>query len=139
MEVGRGPLAQLATGKSAAESVRRFWGALLASNALACPIARPCGMRRRRLAGRFDKIQLAGKARLNGRSHRARKIIRARNSAQSGCHTISQAPLQRLQCAGRSNVLASSHSCDSLLHCAVTCEMMSSDSQREHTGVDRTA
>lgn len=47
--------------------------------------------------------------------------------------------LQRLQCAGWPKVLASSHSCDSLLHWAVACAMMSSDWQLEQTGVDRVA
>ena len=46
-------------------------------------------------------------------------------------------PLQRAQCAGWSKVLASSHSCDSLLHWAVACAMMSSDWQFEQTGVER--
>ena len=36
-------------------------------------------------------------------------------------------------------MLANSHSCDSLLHCAVALEMMSSDWQCEQTGVDRVA
>jgi len=52
---------------------------------------------------------------------------------------MSQGPLQRVQCAGWSKMFASSHTCDSLLHCAVACEMMSSDRQCEQTGVDRVA
>ena len=50
-----------------------------------------------------------------------------------------QALLQLLQRVGRSNVLANSHSCDSLLHCTVAWAMTSSDRQVEHTGVDRDA
>jgi hypothetical protein len=57
----------------------------------------------------------------------------------SGSQTMPHGQLQPLQCAGRSNVLASCHSCDSLLHCAVACEMTSSDWQLEQTGVDREA
>ena len=50
---------------------------------------------------------------------------------------MSQALLQLLQCAGWAKVFASSHSCFSLLHCAVACEVMSSERQCEQTGVDR--
>src|SRR3984885_11344797 len=50
-----------------------------------------------------------------------------------------QALLQLLQCVGWSKVLASSHSWDSLLHCTVAREVMSSDRQFEQTGVDRVA
>ncbi len=69
----------------------------------------------------------------------ARTDASNRTPAQSATHLMSQAVLQRLQCVGRSNALANSHCCCSLLHCAVTCEMMSSVSQREHTGVARAA
>jgi hypothetical protein len=50
-----------------------------------------------------------------------------------------QGPLQLRQCAGWSKVAANSQACDSLLHCAVACAMMSSDWQAAQTGVDRVA
>jgi hypothetical protein len=57
----------------------------------------------------------------------------------SGSQVISQALLQWLQCAGRPNVLANSHSWDSLLHWMVAWAMMSSDRHCEQTGVARDA
>ena len=50
---------------------------------------------------------------------------------------MSHGPLQLLQWAGWAKVLASSHSCFSLLHCAVAWEVISSEWQWEQTGVDR--
>src|ERR1700733_4703048 len=50
-----------------------------------------------------------------------------------------QGPLQLTQCAGWSKVAANSQACDSLLHCAVACAMMSSDWHAAHTGVERVA
>lgn len=54
-----------------------------------------------------------------------------------GSQTISHGPLQWLQCAGWAKVLASSHSCFSLLHWAVAWEMMSSERQPAQMGVER--
>jgi hypothetical protein len=48
-------------------------------------------------------------------------------------------PLQSLQWAGCPNVSVSCHSWDSLLHCAVDWQTMSSELQLEHTGVVRAA
>ena len=56
-----------------------------------------------------------------------------------GIQVISQPPLQWLQCAGWPKVEANSHSCDSLLHCTMAWEMMSSEWQCEQTGVNRAA
>jgi hypothetical protein len=56
---------------------------------------------------------------------------------RSGTQSMPQGPLQLRQCAGWSKVAANSQACDSLLHCAVACAMMSSDLQAAHTGVDR--
>ena len=57
----------------------------------------------------------------------------------SVCHTRLPSWLQVLQCAGWLNVLASCHSCASLLHCAVAWQMMSSEPQAAQTGVARAA
>jgi hypothetical protein len=55
----------------------------------------------------------------------------------SGDQTISHGLLQLLQWAGWAKVLASSHSCLSLLHWAVAWEMMSSEWHLAQTGVVR--
>ena len=54
-------------------------------------------------------------------------------------HTRLPSWLQVLQCAGWLKVLASCHSCASLLHCAVAWQMMSSELQAAQTGVARAA
>jgi hypothetical protein len=56
-----------------------------------------------------------------------------------GSHLMPHGPLQALQWAGWPKVLASCHSCDSLLHWAMAWETISSDWQLEQTGVDRVA
>src|SRR5207253_5176428 len=54
-------------------------------------------------------------------------------------HTRLPSWLQVLQCAGWLKVLASCHSCASLLHCAVAWQMTSSEPQATQTGVERAA